>query len=268
VTIDIATIKQSQQRTWGSGDYRVIGNPLMIMAEQLCERVRVLPHHRVLDIATGTGNTALAAAHRNTRDVTGIDFAAQLLETARKRAEAEGSVVTFELGDAEELPYPDDSFDIVLSTLGVMFSPDQQQAANEIVRVCWPGGRVGLTNWTPSGFVGQMLKTVGSYAPPPPGVQSPVLWGTEERLRELFGDRLDLEIEERDFVFRFHSADHFVEVFSNFYGPIVTALSRIDEGKRESLKGDLKAVATSFGHRVEESFEIPSSYLEVVGMKR
>jgi SAM-dependent methyltransferase len=268
MTIDIATIKQSQQKTWGSGDYRVIGNPLMIVSELLCERVRVLPHHRVLDIATGTGNTALAAAHRNTRDVTGIDFAATLIETARLRAGAEDIDITFELGDAEELPYPDDSFDIVLSTFGVMFTPNHGKVADEVVRVCRPQGRIGLANWTPEGFVGNMLKTVGSHAPPPPGVQSPVLWGTEQHLHEIFGDRVDLDIQERDFVFRFHSADHYVEVFSNFYGPIVTALGRLDEDGGRRLKTDLKGLALSFGHPIEDSFEIPSSYLEVVGRVR
>jgi SAM-dependent methyltransferase len=210
---DLAAIKRRQQQTWAAGDYAVVGSTLAIMAEQLCEAVDLHAGERVLDVATGTGNAAIAAARRF-GEATGVDYVPAVLARGRERAAAEGVRVAFAEGDAENLPFPDASFDVVLSTLGVMFAPDQETSAGELLRVARPGGRIGLANWTPDGFIGELFRVTGRHVPPPSGLRSPTLWGTEQRLRELFGDGvMSMRTERRRFVFRSRSVAHWLEVF-------------------------------------------------------
>ncbi|MFZ1910454.1 MAG: class I SAM-dependent methyltransferase, partial [Burkholderiales bacterium] len=198
-------------------------------------------------------------------DVTSTDYVPTLLERARARAGAEGLPVTFEQADAENLQYADASFDVVLSTFGVMFTPDQETAAAEMARVCKPGGKIGLANWTPSSFVGELFKLIGRYLPPPAGVKSPALWGTEERLHELFGDRMaSIAIEPKDFVFRYRSAAHFLEVFRVYYGPVHKAFGALDAAKQESLAADLVDLAQRFNRATDGSLVAPGRYIEVV----
>ena len=262
--VDFAAVKGRQQAAWSAGDYAVVGTTLQIVGETLCEAVDLRAGERVLDIAAGNGNATLAAARR-WADVTSTDYVAALLERARARAGAEGLAVRFEQADAENLPFSDASFDVVLSTFGVMFTPDQEKAAAEMARVCRPGGRIGLANWTPSSFVGEVFKLIGRYVPPPAGVRSPALWGTEEHLRVLFGNRLgSITIEHRDFVFRYRSAAHWLEVFRGFYGPMVKAFGALDAPKQEALASDLVALAGRFNRATDGSLVAPGQYAEVV----
>ena len=267
-TVDLAAVKGRQQAAWSAGDYAVVGTTLQIVGETLCEALDLRAGEQVLDIAAGNGNATLAAARR-WADVTSTDYVQALLERGRVRASAEGLTVRFEQADAESLPYADASFDVVLSTFGVMFTPDQEKAAAEMARVCKPGGRIGLANWTPSSFIGELFKLLGRYLPPPAGVRSPALWGTEERLRELFGHRLgSITIERRDFVFRYRSAAHWLEVFRTFYGPMVKAFGALDGTKQESLAADLIALAERFNRATDGSLVAPSQYAEVVIKRR
>ena len=262
--VDLVAVKGRQQAAWSAGDYAVVGTTLQIVGETLCEAVDLRAGERVLDIAAGNGNATLAAARR-WADVTSTDYVASLLERARVRANAERLAVRFEQADAESLPFADASFDVVLSTFGVMFAPDQDKAAAEMARVCKPGGRIGLANWTPSSFVGEVFKLIGRYVPPPAGVRSPALWGTEECLRELFGNRAgSITIEHRDFVFRYRSAAHWLEVFRSFYGPLLKAFAALDATKQESLAEDLIALAERFNRATDGSLVAPSQYAEVV----
>ena len=218
----------------------------------------------MLDVAAGNGNATLAAARRWC-DVVSTDYVPTLLERGRTRASAEGLQVQFEQADAENLPYTDHSFDVVMSTFGVMFTPDQEKAAAEMARACKPGGRIGLANWTPASFVGDIFKTMGKYVAPAAGVKSPALWGTEARLRELFGERLDsIAIERKNFVFRYHSAAHWLEVFRTFYGPMHKAFGALDTGKQAALAADLIALAGKFNRATDGTLVAPSEYLEVV----
>ena len=267
-TVDLATVKARQQTAWSAGDYAVVGTTLQIVGETLCEALDLRAGERVLDVAAGNGNATLAAARR-WADVTSTDYVPTLLERARARASAEGLPVRFEQADAESLPYADATFDVVLSTFGVMFTPNQEQAAAELARVCRSGGRIGLANWTPSSFVGELFKLLGRYVPPPAGVRSPALWGPEERLRELFGTRLDsIAIEHRNFVFRYRSADHWLDVFRTFYGPLQKAFGALDSTKQESLAADLIALAERFNRATDGSLVAPGQYAEVVIRRR
>ncbi len=262
--VDLAAVKGRQQAAWSAGDYAVVGTTLQIVGESLCEALDLRPGERVLDVAAGNGNATLAAARRWT-DVTSTDYVPALLERGRARASAEGLPVQFEQADAENLPYGDANFDVVLSTFGVMFTPDQEKAASEMARVCKPGGKIGLANWTPASFIGQLFKQMGQYLPPPAGVKSPALWGTEERLRELFGNRLDaIAIERKNFVFRYRSPAHWLEVFRTFYGPMQKAFGALDSTKQESLAADLIALAGRFNRATDGSLVAPGEYLEVV----
>jgi ubiquinone/menaquinone biosynthesis C-methylase UbiE len=266
-TPDLAAIKQRQQLTWSSGDYAVIGTTLTIMAEQLCETVDLRPGTRVLDVASGHGNTALAAARRWC-DVTAIDYVPELLARGRERAAAERLAVSFQEGDAEAIAFPDDSFDVVLSTLGVMFAPNQEQAASELLRVCRPGGKIGLANWTPNGFIGEMFRAIGRNVPPPAGLKPPSLWGTEERLRELFGHRVSsLQTIRRNYFFRYRSPRHWLDVFRGYYGPMLKAFESLDPAGRERLAADLLEVAHRFNQSGDETFVAPGEYLDVVAVK-
>lgn len=262
--VDFAAVKGKQQAAWSAGDYAVIGTTLQIVGESLCEAVDLRAGERVLDVAAGNGNATLAAARRWC-DVVSTDYVPALLERGRARAGAEGLPVKFEQADAENLPYPDHSFDVVLSTFGVMFTPDQEKAAAEMARVCKPGGRIGLANWTPSSFIGELFRLMGRYLAPAAGVKPPSLWGTEERLRELFGNRLEsMAVERKDFVFRYRSAAHWLEVFRTFYGPMQKAFGALDSTTQESLATDLIALAESFNRATDGSLMARGEYLEVV----
>ena len=263
-TVDLAAVKNKQQLAWSAGDYAVVGTTLQIVGESLCEALDLRADERVLDVAAGNGNATLAAARRWC-DVVSTDYVPALLERGRARASAEGLPVKFEQADAENLPYTDHSFDVVLSTFGVMFTPDQDKAAAEMARACKPGGRIGLANWTPTSFIGELFKLMGKYVAPAAGVKSPALWGTEARLRELFGERLDtIAIERRNFVFRYRNAAHWLEVFRTFYGPMHKAFGALDAAQQEQLATDLIALAEKFNRATDGTLVAPSEYIEVV----
>jgi ubiquinone/menaquinone biosynthesis C-methylase UbiE len=262
--VDLAAVKGRQQLAWSAGDYAVVGTTLQIVGESLCEALDLRAGERVLDVAAGNGNATLAAARRWC-DVVSTDYVPALLERARARAGAEHLPIQFEQADAEDLPYADESFDVVMSTFGVMFTPDQETAAAEMARVCKQGGRIGLANWTPTSFVGELFKLMGSYVPPPAGVKPPSLWGTEERLRELFSNRIDsIAIEHKEFVFRYRSAAHWLEVFRTFYGPMQKAFAALDATMQASLAADLIALAERFNRASDGSLVAPGRYVEVV----
>jgi ubiquinone/menaquinone biosynthesis C-methylase UbiE len=264
----LSAIKDRQQKTWTSGDYARIGNTLVIMGELLCEAVDVHAGDKVLDVATGSGNTAISAARRFC-DVTGIDYVPELIEQARKRAEVEGMSITFDVGDAEDLPYPDASFDVVLSTLGVMFAPNQEKVAEELLRICRSGGKIGLANWTPDGFIGNMFRTLGKHVPPPPGIKPPPLWGTEERLRELLGEDIaSPEVTRRSYMFRYPSAGHFVEYFRSYYGPTLKAFESLEPEGQRYLAEDLEELLIQWNTSGDATVVVPSDYLEVVAVRR
>ena len=264
---DYAAIKQRQQATWASGDYAVIGTTLQIVAESLAEAADVRAGSEVLDVAAGNGNATLAAARRFAR-VTSTDYVAPLLERGRARAQAEGQDVRFELADAENLPFADASFDVVLSTFGVMFSPDQARAAQELLRVLRPGGRIGLANWTPQGFIGRLFKLIGGYLPPPAGVKSPALWGSEAHIVELFGPRAQaIHCERRVFNFRYRSPAHWLQVFRDYYGPTLKAFAALDDAGRQALERDILALLGELNTAGEASLVVPGEYLEVVVSK-
>ena len=265
---DLSDIKDRQQKTWASGNYARIGDTLVIMGELLCEAVDVHAGDKVLDVATGSGNTAISAARRFC-NVTGIDYVPALIEHARKRAEAEGLQITFEVGDAEDLPYLDASFDVVLSTLGVMFAPDQEKTAEELLRICRAGGKIGLANWTPNGFIGHMFRTMGKHVPPPPGIKPPPLWGTEERLRELLGEGVaSLEVRQHSYTWRYPSAKHFVEYFRSYYGPTLKAFESLDAEGQEALAKDLEELLERWNASDDATLIVPSEYLEAVAVRR
>jgi ubiquinone/menaquinone biosynthesis C-methylase UbiE len=266
-TISLATIKSRQQIAWGSGDYAIIGTTLQIVGEMLCEAVDLRSTHRVLDVAAGNGNATLAAARRFA-DVVSTDYVGALLERGRERAKADRLAVTFREADAEALPFEDASFDVVLSTFGVMFTPDQAQAAHELTRVCRPGGKIGLANWTPDGFIGQLFKTIGKYVPPAPGVKSPVLWGSHAHLDTLFGSQTPVAAQSRNFVFRYKSPAHWIEIFRTYYGPVVKAFAAVDPQAREALEAELYALLDKFNVAKDGTLVVPSEYLEVVITKR
>jgi ubiquinone/menaquinone biosynthesis C-methylase UbiE len=258
---DLAVIKGRQQAAWSAGDYAVIGTTLQIVGESLCEALDLRAGQSVLDVAAGNGNATLAAARRWC-DVVSTDYVGTLLERGRARAGAEGLDVRFEQADAENLPYPDGTFDAVLSTFGVMFTPNQEKAAAELARVCKRGGKIGLANWTPGGFIGQLFKVLGTYLPPAAGLQSPMLWGTEERLRELFpGKRV--EASRRQYVFRYRSPRHWLDTFRTYYGPMNKAFAALDAGKQAALSDDLTRLAAKL-NRGGDSMVVESEYLEVV----
>jgi SAM-dependent methyltransferase len=266
-TVDYDTIKTRQRDTWASGDYAVIGTTLQIVGENLCEAVDVAAGERVLDVAAGNGNASLAAARRGCQ-VTASDYVASLLDGTLARAASEGLTIEAREADAEALPFPDASFDVVLSTFGVMFCPNQERAAAELLRVCRPGGRIGLTNWTPTGFIGQMFKNVGQHVPPPAGVASPLAWGTESRLAELFGSGMQsLDAPRRHFVFRYRSAEHWLDTFRTYYGPTLKAFATLDEEARKTLEHKLLVLAAESNTSTTGSLRIPSEYLEVVAVK-
>jgi ubiquinone/menaquinone biosynthesis C-methylase UbiE len=266
--VDLAAIKARQHGAWSSGDYALIGSTLQIVGEQLCEALDLRAGQRVLDVAAGNGNASLAAARRWC-DVTATDYVPALLARARARATANGLTLAFQEADAERLPFDDARFDIVTSTFGVMFTPDQEKAAAELARVCRPSGKIGLANWTPQGFIGKIFKAIGRYLPPPAGTQSPLLWGTQERLTELFGNRAaSIQAVPRDFIFRYRSAAHFIDVFRAYYGPMVKAFAALDDGTREALTADIENLISQFNRTKDGTMVVPGEYLEVVVVRK
>jgi ubiquinone/menaquinone biosynthesis C-methylase UbiE len=262
-TVDLSTIKGRQQLAWGSGDYAIVGTTLQIVGETLCEAVDLRSNQRVLDVAAGNGNATLAAARRFA-DVVSTDYVAALLEGGRRRAEADRLPVTFQEADAEALPFADASFDVVLSTFGVMFTPNQEKAAGELLRVCRQGGKIGLANWTPDSFIGQMFKVLGKYVPPVAGVAPPSLWGTKARLDTLFGAQAAVAAESRNFVFRYKSPVHWLEIFRDYYGPVLKAFASLAPEARTALEKDLLALLDKHNVAKDGTLVLPSEYLEAV----
>jgi SAM-dependent methyltransferase len=262
--VNLKELKLRQQSAWSSGDYAIVGTTLQIVGEELCEALDLRAGQKVLDVAAGNGNVTLAAARRWC-EVVSTDYVASLLERGRRRATAEGLAVAFQEADAEELPFDDQSFDVVVSTFGVMFTPNQDKAAAELMRVVKRGGKIGLANWTPEGFIGQLFKTLGNYLPPPAGAKSPALWGTRARLCQLFDvPAAAIEAEPRNFVFRYRSPEHFLEIFKTYYGPMLKAFAALDETAQQALRRDLIALIGSMNRATDGSMVLPSEYLEIV----
>ncbi len=266
-TPDLSAVKQRQQAAWASGDYAVVGTTLQIVGEMLCEAVDLRSGQRVLDVAAGNGNATLAAARRFA-DVVSTDYVGELLERGRERAAADRLSVAFQEADAENLPFAGSSFDVVLSTFGVMFTPNQEKAAQELLRVCKPGGKIGLANWTPESFIGRLFKTIGKYVPPAPGVKSPAMWGSKAHLDALFGANAQVTAQSRAFVFRYRSPAHWLEIFRTYYGPVLKAFAAIDPKAQKSLEDDLMALMAEFNIAEDGTLVVPSEYLEAVIVKR
>jgi SAM-dependent methyltransferase len=265
---DLAAIKTRQRAAWSSGDYAVVGTTLQIVGETLCEALDLRSGERVLDVAAGNGNASLAAARRWC-EVTSTDYVPALLERGRERARAERLELQFLEADAEALPFDDASFDAVMSTFGVMFTPNSRRAADELQRVCRPGGRIGLANWTPDGFIGQMFKTMGRHVAPPAGVESPALWGTQERIHALFGTgAADIGITRREFVFRYRSPAHWLDVFRTWYGPVLKAFASLEPAAQDALAADLLDLVGRFNVARDGTVVVASAYLEIVVTRR
>jgi len=266
--VDLVALKVRQRAAWSSGDYAVVGTTLQIVGEELCEALDLRAGQKVLDVAAGNGNAALAAAHRWC-DVTATDYVPELLARARDRAAAEGLEIEFREADAEALPFDDRSFDVVVSTFGVMFTPDQDRAAAELVRVCKRGGKIGLANWTPEGFIGQVFKTIGKHVAPPPGARSPALWGTRARIAELFEPHAaSVKTAQRNFVFRYRSPEHWLKVFKSYYGPLLKTFAALEAPAQAALQTDLLMLIDQFNRSGDRSMVVPSEYLEIVVTRR
>ncbi|MGJ5181615.1 class I SAM-dependent methyltransferase [Bradyrhizobium oligotrophicum] len=264
---DFAALKARQHGAWSAGDYAIVGTTLQIVGEGLCEALDIRAGQKVLDVAAGNGNVTLAAARRWC-DVVSTDYVPALLDRGRQRATADGLSVQFKEADAEALPFGDGTFDVVVSTFGVMFTPQQERAAAELARVCRSGGKIGLANWTPDGFIGQLFKTLGKYLPPPAGAKSPALWGTEARIREMFADAADIRCDRRHFTMRYRSPEHFVDVFKTYYGPVLKAFAALDGGRQAELERDMLALIGALNRAEDGTMVVPSDYLEVVVTKR
>jgi ubiquinone/menaquinone biosynthesis C-methylase UbiE len=265
---DLSAVKSRQQVAWSSGDYAVVGTTLQIVGEELCEALDLRAGQRVLDVAAGNGNMTLAAARRWGK-VVSTDYVPALLERGRERAAAERLDIEFRQADAEALPFGDATFDVVASTFGVMFTPDQERAASEVIRVCKPGGKIGLANWTPDGFIGQLFRTIAKHLPPPAGVRSPSLWGTEARIGEMFGKQASaIAIEQRSFAFRYRSAQHWLDVFKTYYGPTLKAFAALEPRAQSALADDFIALVGRFNRSGDDTMVAPSDYLEIVITRR
>ena len=260
---DLNALKTRQHAAWSSGDYAVVGTTLQIVGETLCEAVDLHASETVLDVAAGNGNASLAAARRWAQ-VTSTDYVPALLKRGRARAEAEGLEVVFQTADAENLPFDDKEFDVVLSTFGVMFTADHPKAASEMARVCRAGGRIGMANWTPDGFIGQVFKVLGRHVAPPPGAQSPALWGTRDHLASLFGHIGHIAVTERSFAFRYRSPEHFVETFRTWYGPMLKAFAALPNDGKLALERDLLELIGRMNRADDGTMILDSAYLEVV----
>ena len=266
--VDFAAVKTKQQAAWSSGDYAIVGATLQIIGEDLCEAMDLRSGQKVLDVAAGNGNVTLAAARRWC-DVTSTDYVPALLARGRERAKAEGWTIDFKEADAEALPFANESFDAIVSTLGVMFTANHDKAAAEMLRVCRRGGKIGMANWTPEGFVGQFFKTIGKHMPPPPGVKSPALWGTQAHLAHLFeAQAASLQIASKEFTFRYRSAQHWIDVFRNYYGPVHKTFGALPPAGQAALASDLLALIERFNRAKDGTMVVPGEYLEVVIIKR
>lgn len=265
---DLGAVTQVQQRTWSEGDFSMVAGIVVGVAEALAEALDIVPDERVLDVACGSGNGAIAAARRAWGNTVGSDFVPELLERGRERASAERLEIEFVEADAQDLPFGDGEFDVTMSIFGAMFAPDQERTAAELLRVTKPGGRIGMANWTPDGSVGQIFKTMSAHVPPPPGVQPPVLWGTEERLRELFDDGIsDLRVERLPARQAFRSADHFVEFFRTYFGPSKVAFEKVGEEGAAALEADLLAVLEAENTAGDRALVLKPNYLQVVATR-
>jgi SAM-dependent methyltransferase len=263
---DLPLVKQRQQQMWASGDFHAVGTLIQPVADALCDAADLQAGWSVLDVATGSGNAAIAAARCGCEAI-GIDYVPALLARGRRRAEAEGLTVELLEGDAEAIPFSDESFDAVLSVFGSMFAPDHAQAAGELLRVCRPGGRIGLATWTPDGFIGEMFRVVAAHVPPMPGVASPLLWGSKHYLGELFGDEIEsIACTERTFTWRFGSAEAFVDYFRAYYGPTLKAFEAA--GEADALYADLVGLIRRYAGTSTGPVAIPSTYLETVVVRR
>jgi SAM-dependent methyltransferase len=268
VSPDFDAVKKRQQIAWSSGDFAVVASRIVLVAEQLCDTADLHAGWRVLDVATGSGNAAIAAARHGATAV-GVDYVPALLERGRRRAAAEGLPVELLEGDAEALPFRDASFDAVISVFGSMFAPNHAKAAAELVRVCRPGGTIALASWTPDGFIGELFKVIARHVPPPAGVQSPMLWGTKAHLRTLFGtDVTSLDVRERTFTFRFLSAEDFTTFFRLWYGPTVKAFAALEGEARDALERDMTDLAQTFDRLGNGAIALPAAYTETVAIRR
>jgi SAM-dependent methyltransferase len=266
-TPDYAAIKSKQNAAWSSGDYARIGTTLQIVGERLAEALDLPAGAKVLDVAAGNGNATLAFARRSA-DVTSTDYVPALLERGRTRAEAEGMAIAFQTADVEDLPFADGAFDTVVSTFGVMFAPNQRRAASEMLRVCRPGGRIGMANWTPDGFIGQLFKTMGRHVPPPAGIGSPAQWGSRPWLAETFGPQASaIAVEEHTFVFRYRSPEDFLQVFRTYYGPVHKAFLALDPSAQQQLAADILATVARFAAPADGTLRVPSAYAQVIVTK-
>lgn len=267
-SVDMQALREAGQKTWSEGDFAVVAAVVMMVSEELVEALGVVPGERVLDVACGSGNAAIAAARRTWGNVVGVDFVPALLERARERAAAERLEIEFIEGDAAELPFDQGEFDVVTSVFGAMFAPDQQQAANEILRVCKPGGRIGMANWVPDGPVSQLFGIVAKHVPPPPGFTPPVLWGVEDHVRELFGDGVtELHFERRTSRQPFRSIDHYLEIFRNYFGPIKLAFERVGPDGEAALEADLREQLGKCNTTGDRAFVIEPEYLQVTAVR-
>jgi len=265
---DLAAVKAKQKAAWSSGDYAVVGATLQIVGESLCEAMDLRAGQKVLDVAAGNGNVTLAAARRWC-DVTSTDYVPALLDRGRARSAAEGWAIDFREADAEALPFKDGSFDAVVSTFGVMFTANHEKAAAELLRVCRAGGKIGMANWTPDGFIGQVFKLIGKHMPPPPGAKSPALWGTQARLDELFKAQASaIEATPRHFMFRYRSAQHWIDVFKTYYGPILKTLAALPAEGQAALLADITALIGRLNIAKDGTMVVPGEYLEIVIVKR
>jgi len=261
---DYKAIKTKQNAAWASGDYAIVGTTLQIVGETLAEALDLRPGQTVLDVAAGNGNFTLAAARR-WAEVTSSDYVPALLARGKERADADRLTVTYQEADAEDLPFADAAFDVVGSTFGVMFTPNQDKAAAEMLRVCRSGGKIGLANWTPEGFIGALFKTIGRYMPPPAGVKSPAAWGTRARLDEMFGaGAREIAITQKSFAFRYHSPEHWLDIFQTYYGPVHKTFGALDADKQAALKSDLFDLIAAFNVAADGTMVVPADYLEVV----
>lgn len=266
--MDLEEVRNAQQKTWSEGDFAMVAGLVMMVAENLVEALDIVPDERVLDVACGSGNGALAAARRAWGNTVGADFVPALLERGRERAAAERLDVKFVEADATNLPFADGEFDVVISTFGAMFAADQEKAAAELLRVCRSGGQIGMANWVPDGGVGKMFMTIAKHAPPPPGVNSPLLWGTEDRLRELFGDDVsELRVERRKSHQTFRSADHFLEFFRTYFGPTKVAYERVGPEGEAALTADLQTYLEEANTAGERALVLEPEYLQVVATR-
>jgi SAM-dependent methyltransferase len=267
-SVDLGAVRDVQQKTWSEGDFAMVAGMVMMVSEELVEALDIIPDERVLDVACGSGNAALAAARRAWGNTVGADFVPALLERGRERAAAERLEVEFVEADATDLPFGDGEFDVVTSVFGAMFAADQEKAAAELLRACKPGGRIGMANWVPDGGVGKMFMTIAKHAPPPPGVPSPLRWGTEDGLRELLGDGIsDLRIERRRSRQAFRSVDHFLEFFRTYFGPTKVAYERVGPEGEGALTTDFRAYLEENNVAGDRALVLEPEYLQVVATR-